>query len=91
MSWPGMKKFGDKDILTKMSWDILRPCPGHVLCPVLCPQFFRLDQAISTKGKLGQKLLSSNSSMDSWNSSFIYQYIEQTKMHEDIIILVYFK
>ncbi len=42
MSWPGLawKKFGDKDILTKMSWDILSTCPEHVLCPLLCPQIF---------------------------------------------------
>ncbi len=46
-SCPGLKKNGDKDILTKMSQDILRPWPGHVICPVLCPLIFRPGQAIS--------------------------------------------
>ncbi len=38
--WSGLKKIWGQGILTKTSQDILRTCPGHVLCPVLCPQIF---------------------------------------------------
>ncbi len=40
------KGFGPKDIFKKISWDILRTCSGHVLCPQMCPQIFeRTGQA----------------------------------------------
>ncbi len=40
--------FGAADFSQKMSWDIKRTCPEHVLCPQTCPQTFkRTDQAIA--------------------------------------------
>ncbi len=40
--------FEAADFFAKMSWDVKRTCPGHVLCPQMCPQIFqRIGQAIA--------------------------------------------
>ncbi len=47
MSW---NDIGGRDILKKISLEILRTCPSYVLYPQMCPQTFkRTGQAIQTK------------------------------------------
>ncbi len=43
------------DFFAKMSWDVKRTCPGHVLCPQMCPQIFqRTGRAIARQiGNIG--------------------------------------
>ncbi len=50
LAWSG-KIWGQWQLI-KMSQDIVRPCPGHVLCPVMCPQIFS-GQARPLPTKIG--------------------------------------
>lgn len=40
--------FWARDFFQKVSWDILRTYPGHVICPQMYPQILKTkDQAIA--------------------------------------------